>query len=52
LEKLGVISDTHDNLDAIGKAVDEFNKRRVSLVLHAGDYVFPFTAKIFSLLDF
>ncbi|RLE53327.1 MAG: YfcE family phosphodiesterase [Candidatus Methanomethylicota archaeon] len=47
---LGVISDTHDNLSAIEKAVEEFNKRNVALVLHAGDFVSPFTANIFSKL--
>ena len=40
---IGLISDTHDNLQAITEAVKTFNSRRVGLVLHAGDYVAPFT---------
>jgi len=42
---LGLISDTHDNLDAITKAVNFFNDRKVSLVLHAGDHIAPFTVR-------
>ncbi len=40
---VGVISDTHDNVDNIKKAVEIFNDREVSLVVHAGDYTSPFT---------
>jgi len=49
--KVGVISDTHDNLDAIKKAVKLFNDEGVALVLHAGDFVAPFTAKPLGELD-
>lgn len=44
--KIGVISDTHDNLDAIKRAVAYFTKE-VELIIHAGDVVAPFSAKIF-----
>ena len=48
--KLGLISDTHDNVPMIKKAVEFFNKADVDLVLHAGDYVAPFSIKpLFSL---
>lgn len=47
---LGIMSDSHDNMNAIRKAVDFFNKKNVRIVLHAGDYVSPFTAKEFSKL--
>jgi len=40
---VGVISDTHDNVDNIRKAVEIFNTRGVSLVVHAGDFTSPFT---------
>jgi putative phosphoesterase len=40
---VGVISDTHDNVDNIKKAVEIFNNRNMSLVIHAGDYTSPFT---------
>jgi len=41
--KIGIISDTHDNLTQINKAVKIFNQEKVELVLHAGDFVSPFT---------
>ncbi|HDZ35334.1 MAG TPA: metallophosphoesterase [Thermococcus sp.] len=41
---IGIMSDTHDNLPAIAKAVELFNERNVELVIHAGDYVAPFVA--------
>ena len=39
---MGIISDTHDNVPKIKKAVTLFNERKVNLVIHAGDYVAPF----------
>jgi|Deesub1362B_J571_1020462.scaffolds.fasta_scaffold00208_30 hypothetical protein len=39
---IGVISDTHDDMVQIRRAVEVLNKRDVSLVLHAGDYCAPF----------
>jgi putative phosphoesterase len=41
--KIGVISDTHDNIDRIKQAVALFNERNVSLVIHAGDFTSPFS---------
>jgi len=49
--KLGIISDTHDNVPMIKKAVEFFNSADVDLVLHAGDYVSPFSLKPFFLLE-
>jgi uncharacterized protein len=40
---IGLISDSHDNLNAIRKAVEFFNRKEVKAVLHAGDLVSPFT---------
>jgi len=40
--KIGIISDTHDRLEAVEKAVDLFNTAGVEVVLHAGDLVSPF----------
>jgi len=48
---VGLIADTHDNRPAIQKAVELFNDRGVGLVLHAGDFVAPFTAKDFAKLN-
>ncbi len=47
---IGLIADTHDNMKAIKKAVKYFNSKNVSLVLHAGDLVSPFTADEFMKL--
>jgi putative phosphoesterase len=49
--KIGIISDTHDNLPQIKKAVTFFNREKVDLVLHAGDFVSPFTALEFKNLN-
>jgi len=40
---IGALSDTHDNLPLIEKAVGFFNKKKTAFVLHAGDFVSPFT---------
>jgi len=48
---IGLISDTHDNLPYIEKAVERLNEEKVELVLHAGDYISLFTAKPFMKLD-
>jgi putative phosphoesterase len=42
---IGLISDSHDNLPRLVRAVEIMDQRKVELVLHAGDYVAPFTAK-------
>jgi len=48
---IGLISDTHDNIHMIDRAVKMFNEERIKLVLHAGDYIAPFTAKHFKPLE-
>lgn len=48
---LGIISDTHDNIPMIEKAIGLFNRMNVDLVLHAGDYVSPFSLKPFWSLN-
>lgn len=40
---IGIMSDSHDNLDALKKAVAAFNNANVELVIHAGDMISPFT---------
>lgn len=47
----GIISDTHDNMNMLKKAVDLFNERAAEVVLHAGDYIAPFTAREFRRLN-
>ena len=41
--KIGILSDSHDNIPKIEKAVRFFNRNKVGFVLHAGDFVAPFT---------
>ncbi len=44
---IGVMSDTHDNLPFVRKAINLFNERNAGYVIHAGDYTSPFTMKLF-----
>ncbi|MHB8055453.1 MAG: metallophosphoesterase [Candidatus Aminicenantales bacterium] len=43
---IGILSDTHDNLDAVRRAVRFFRDAECSLVIHAGDFVAPFAAQV------
>jgi len=44
--KIGVISDTHDRLPTFRQALAMFKRLNVGAILHAGDYVAPFAAKL------
>jgi len=48
---IGIMSDTHDNIPLVKKAVELFNEKRVGYVIHAGDYTSPFTLKPFKELQ-
>ncbi|MDD9973593.1 MAG: metallophosphoesterase family protein, partial [Candidatus Poribacteria bacterium] len=37
--KLGVMSDSHDNIPNVKRAVALFNEIGVDLVVHAGDFI-------------
>jgi uncharacterized protein len=39
---VGIMSDTHDNLQMIEAAVNKLNELNVEVVYHAGDYIAPF----------
>jgi putative phosphoesterase len=43
--KIGLISDTHDKIQNIQKAVRKFNDKHVDVVIHAGDFVNPIAVK-------
>jgi len=45
--KIGLISDTHDNVTNILKAVKIFQEERVEFVIHLGDLVAPATVQYF-----
>jgi putative phosphoesterase len=49
--RIGVLSDTHDNIPKTEKAVRFFNKRKVGFVFHAGDFVAPFAVRVLKKLD-
>lgn len=42
---IGLLADTHDNLTAVRAAVRLFAAAGVDLIVHAGDFVAPFTAR-------
>jgi putative phosphoesterase len=43
---VGIISDTHDNLDNLRRAVELFREKGVEHIIHAGDYTSPFTFRV------
>lgn len=45
---IGVISDTHDNVEAIERATEIFEDEGVEIVLHCGDFVAPLMLNYFS----
>jgi len=47
---IGIMSDTHDRIDAIEAAIDFFNQHNVTDILHAGDLVSPLVVPKFSKL--
>jgi putative phosphoesterase len=49
--KIGIISDTHDDIENVRRAIDIFNKEEVQYVIHAGDYVFPGIVMEFKTLN-
>jgi putative phosphoesterase len=48
---VGIVSDTHDNLDVVRQAVDHFEDT-AEIVVHCGDIVSPFTARPFDNDEF
>lgn len=47
---IGIMSDTHDHLSLLDKAVKRLNEEKIELVLHAGDYIAPFVVSHFKPL--
>lgn len=41
--KLGVLADSHDHLGYLRRAVEVLEERGVTAIVHAGDFVAPFT---------
>jgi len=44
---VGIISDTHDNLLGLKKAIQIFKERKIGMLIHCGDWVSPFTLEFF-----
>jgi len=49
--RIGIISDTHDNVAHIIAATERFLEEEVDLVIHCGDIVAPASIKFFKGLD-
>ena len=49
--KIAVVSDTHDHMNNILKAVSIINEKNVDALIHCGDYVAPFVKKWFDGLN-
>jgi len=45
--RLGIVSDTHDDLEAVHAAVETFEREGCDAVVHCGDFVAPFSATPF-----
>lgn len=46
--KIGVIGDSHDRMPALKEALATLHAREVAAILHAGDFIAPFSAKLLS----
>ena len=44
--QIGVLSDTHDRLPSFRRAIALFQRLNVAAIIHAGDLVAPFAAKV------
>ncbi|MFB6180254.1 MAG: metallophosphoesterase [Candidatus Nanohalobium sp.] len=45
--KIGIVSDTHDNIEKAKASVNFFEEENCETVIHCGDMVAPFTAELF-----
>lgn len=44
---IGILSDSHDHIEHVAKAVKVFEENKVSLIIHAGDVCSPFVWPFF-----
>jgi len=44
---IGILSDSHDHLVGLRKAIKIFKGRDVNMIIHCGDWVSPFTLEFF-----
>ncbi|NPA74516.1 MAG: metallophosphoesterase [Euryarchaeota archaeon] len=45
--KIAVVSDTHDNQEAVNALINELKRRDINTVFHMGDIISPFTLRNF-----
>ena len=45
---IGIVSDTHDNVEAIERATEVFREEGVDVVIHCGDFVAPLLVNYFA----
>lgn len=44
--RIGVVSDSHDRMPALRAVLDRFEREKLDTIIHAGDFVAPFAAKL------
>ena len=49
---IAIVSDTHENIPLIRKAIDVIKSKNVDLIIHCGDVVSPSTLKEFEGFPF
>ena len=49
--KIGILSDSHDHLPNLKKALEIFKSRGCEKIIHAGDFISPFVMRTFKEFD-
>ena len=49
--RIGIVSDTHDDLHKVGQAIEVFKAQDLECILHAGDITGPSTISLFAKLS-
>lgn len=44
--RVGVVADSHDRLPALRAVLERFEREKLDTIIHAGDFVAPFAAKL------
>ena len=50
--KVAVISDSHDNMEAVEKAIEIMKEKGIKVIFHLGDIISPFVLKKFSEFEY
>jgi len=43
---IGILSDIHDNLPNLQKALDQFSRRKIATLIFCGDFCSPIPARV------